>query len=124
MYATKFNFEPANENSPESVHDNVFWQGAAPRLSICVPSFRTDCSDLIGALARCKQGSLAEIIIYDDGSQDHVTLAKMQYEAGCVPAAVPLPVMLRSLMPVRNGSCCWMQTCRRSRAISFRTIST
>ena len=88
MYATKFSFEPANENSPESVHDNVFWQGAAPRLSVCVPSYRHDCSDLIDALARCKQGSLAEIIIYDDGSQDHTTLAKMQYQAGCVRAAV------------------------------------
>jgi glycosyltransferase involved in cell wall biosynthesis len=88
MYATKFSFEPANENSPESVHDNVFWQGAAPRLSVCVPSYRHDCSDLIDAVARCKQGSLAELVIYDDGSQDHTALAKMQYQAGCVRMAV------------------------------------
>src|SRR5689334_4926265 len=88
MYATKFNFEPANENSPESVHDNVFWQGAAPRLSICVPSYRHDCSDLIDALSRCKQAALAEIVIYDDGSADHEGLAKMQHSASFARCAV------------------------------------
>jgi glycosyltransferase involved in cell wall biosynthesis len=88
MYAHSRTYEPANENSPESIHDNVFWAGAAPRLSICVPSYRTDCSELVDALSRCKQAALAEIIIYDDGSRDDAQLAKMQHSAGFARAAV------------------------------------
>ncbi len=54
--APQISYQPANENSPESVLDNVFWQGAAPRLSICVPSYRADCSDLIDALLALQAG--------------------------------------------------------------------
>ncbi len=88
MHAAKYTLDAANENSPESVLDNVFWAGAAPRMSICVPSYRHDCCDLIYALSRCKQAALAEIIIYDDGGQDHDLVARMQRVAGEARAAV------------------------------------
>jgi glycosyltransferase involved in cell wall biosynthesis len=96
----------ANENSPESLLDNVFWQGAAPRISICVPSYRHDCSDLIDALARCKQAALAEIIIYDDGGRNHDTLAKMQQVAGAAHAAVRIASHPRNRgrSAARNGA--------------------
>ena len=89
MYAAKFVFEHgASLQHVETVHDNVFWQGAAPRISVCVPAYRHDVSALMAALAQCEASSLAEIIIYDDGSQDHDLLARMQSDAGHVLAAV------------------------------------
>lgn len=72
----------------ETLHDNIYWAGAAPRLSIAIPTYRYDCSDLIDALSRCKSSALAEIIVYDDGAKDHALLAKMEQSAGNVRAAV------------------------------------
>jgi len=72
----------------ETMHDNVYWAGAAPRISIAIPSCRQDCSDLIDALSRCKASALAEIIVYDDGGKDHALLARMEQNAGNVRAAV------------------------------------
>jgi glycosyltransferase involved in cell wall biosynthesis len=43
---------------------------------------------LIDALAACKSSSLAEIVLYDDGSGDHELLARLESHAGRVPAAV------------------------------------
>lgn len=74
----------------ERVLDNVFWRGAAPRLSICVPAYRYDVSDLIAALAACENAGLAEIIVHDDGTADHELLARMQYEASRARIAVRL----------------------------------
>jgi glycosyltransferase involved in cell wall biosynthesis len=71
----------------ETLHDNVYWAGAAPRISIVIPAYRYDCSDLIDALSRCRQSSLAEIIVYDDGSRDHGLLARMEQNAGAAQAA-------------------------------------
>ncbi len=74
----------------ERVLDNVFWRGAAPRLSICVPAYRYDVSDLIAALAAYEDAGLAEIIVHDDGTGDHDMLARMQYEASRQRIAVRL----------------------------------
>jgi glycosyltransferase involved in cell wall biosynthesis len=76
------------ELSGERIHDNVYWRGAAARLSICIPLYRYDVTKLIDALAACKSSSLAEIVLYDDGSGDHEPLAKLESHAGRVPAAV------------------------------------
>ena len=64
----------------ERVLDNVFWRGAAARISICVPAYRHDVSKLIAALSACAGAALAEIIIHDDGTADHDMLARMQCE--------------------------------------------
>lgn len=86
--------ESAPELTPatpaERMLDNVFWRGAAPRLSICVPAYRYDVSDLIAALAACENAGLAEIIVHDDGTADHELLARMQYEASRARIAVRL----------------------------------
>jgi glycosyltransferase involved in cell wall biosynthesis len=74
----------------ERVLDNVFWRGAAPRLSICVPAYRHDVSELIATLADCEDAGLAEIIVHDDGAADHDMLARMQYEASRRRIAVRL----------------------------------
>lgn len=76
------------ELSGERIRDNVYWRGAAARLSICVPVYRYDVTKLLDALAACKSSSLAEIVLYDDGSGDHELLAKLEVHAGRVPAAV------------------------------------
>lgn len=72
----------------DSIHDNIFWAGCAPRISIVIPAYRHDASNLIDALARCTASPLAEIIVYDDGSRDHALLAQMQAVAGSARAAV------------------------------------
>lgn len=74
--------------SGERIHDNVYWRGAAPRLSVCVPVYRYDVTRLIDALAACKSSSLAELVLYDDGSGDHELLARLETYASRVPAAV------------------------------------
>lgn len=72
----------------ETLHDNVFWAGAAAHISVVIPTFRHDASDLIEALARCHSSQLAEIIVYDDGARDHELLARMERSAGPARAAV------------------------------------
>lgn len=70
--------------------DNVFWRGAAPRLSICIPAYRHDVSPLLAALADCENADLVELIIHDDGGGDHELLARLQNEAGRLRIAVRL----------------------------------
>jgi glycosyltransferase involved in cell wall biosynthesis len=89
MHAVKF--IPQADPTPsrqETLHDNVFWAGAAARLSIVIPTYRHDASMLVDALARCLSSGLAEIIVYDDGSCDHELLAQMQSNAGYARAGV------------------------------------
>lgn len=74
--------------SGERIHDNVYWRGAAPRLSICVPIYRYDVTKLMDALAACASSSLAELVFYDDGSGDPELLEKLEAHAGRVPAAI------------------------------------
>ena len=74
--------------SGERIHDNVYWRGAAPRLSICVPVYRYDATRLLDALAACASSALVEIILYDDGSGDQDLLAKLESQAGRTAAAV------------------------------------
>jgi glycosyltransferase involved in cell wall biosynthesis len=89
MHAAKLILQKdASLQNIETLHDNVYWAGAAPRISIAIPCYRYDCSDLIDALARCKQSSLAEIIVYDDGARDSALLAKLEENAGNARAAV------------------------------------
>jgi glycosyltransferase involved in cell wall biosynthesis len=72
----------------QSLHDNVFWPGAAARISVCLPICRHDISPLLTALAACTASGLIEIIVYDDGSRDHALLASMEAVAGQTRAAV------------------------------------
>src|SRR5690606_10456968 len=89
MHAAKLVLAPAEKTSAlETVYDNIYWAGAAARLSILVSACRQDASFLIEALARCSGSPLSEIIIYDDGSRDHDLLARMQAAAGNARAAV------------------------------------
>lgn len=84
----------ANTNTPpppaEQVLDNVFWRGAAARISICVPAYRYDVTTLIAALAACENAALVEVIVHDDGANDHELLAHMQHEASGQRIAVRL----------------------------------
>lgn len=89
MHAVKFVLQHGEAPKPlESVYDNVFWAGAVARLSIVIPSWRHDASELIDALARCAASPLAEIIVYDDGACDNELLAQMHVTAGSARAAV------------------------------------
>lgn len=105
--------------------DNVFWRGAAPRLSICIPAYRHDVTPLMTALAGCEDAALVELIIHDDGGGDHDLLARLQNEAGRLRIAVrliaadgiaaALPPATRPLrMPALTGCCCSMPTCCRT----------
>lgn len=89
MYAHKL---PAPLQQPlktaEHVHDNIYWRGAAPRISICVPAYRCDVSQLMSAIADCASSSLAEIIIYDDGSDDGDLLERIVARASYTLAAI------------------------------------
>lgn len=91
MLATAY---PAQAVQPpqvaERLLDNVFWPGAAPRLSICVPAYGHDVSSLMTALAECENAGLAELIVHDDGAGDHDLLARLQQEAGRLRLAVRL----------------------------------
>jgi glycosyltransferase involved in cell wall biosynthesis len=97
---------PSFAQPPERVMDNVFWRGAAPRISICVPAYRHDVSELIAALAACEDAGLAEIIVHDDGTADHEMLARMQYEASRQRIAVRLIAAdaNRGRASARNGA--------------------
>jgi len=89
MHATKLVHEQMKPAlSGERIHDNVYWRGAAPRLSVCVPLYRYDVAKLMDALAACASSALVEIIVYDDGSGDSAMLARLESHAGRVPAAI------------------------------------
>jgi glycosyltransferase involved in cell wall biosynthesis len=74
--------------SGERIHDNAFWRGAAPRLSVCVPVYRYDVSKLMDALAACASSALVELVFFDDGSGDAELLTRLEAHAGRVPAAI------------------------------------
>lgn len=81
---------PLTAPARERTLDNVFWRGAAPRLSICIPAYRYDVTPLMAALAECEDAGLVELIIHDDGGGDHELLARLQNEAGRLRIAVRL----------------------------------
>jgi glycosyltransferase involved in cell wall biosynthesis len=81
---------PTAPLAQERTMDNVFWRGAAPRLSICIPAYRHDVTPLMTALADCEDAGLVELIIHDDGGGDHDLLARLQNEAGRLRIAVRL----------------------------------
>jgi glycosyltransferase involved in cell wall biosynthesis len=89
MHAVKFlppRMKPARDNA--MLLDNVFWAGAAARISVCIPTWRHDVSELILALADCNAAGLAELVVLDDGGGDHEMLAHMQHVAGQAQIAV------------------------------------
>jgi hypothetical protein len=89
MHAVKLLLDwPGLRRQRESVHDNVFWRGAEPRMSVCVPASGRDVSPLLAALSTSEQSALVEFIVYDDGRCSHDALAQMQVAAGHVRAAV------------------------------------
>jgi glycosyltransferase involved in cell wall biosynthesis len=89
MYARPL---PADDSRPlkttERVYDNIYWRGAAPRISICVPAYRHDVSALMEAIAGCASSGLAELIIYDDGSGDPDLLDRIEGHASYTLAAI------------------------------------
>jgi hypothetical protein len=89
MHAVKFLLDmPGAQPLRESAHDNVFWRGAEPLMSVCVPACGRDVSPLLAALSETEQSALVEFIVYDDGRCSHDVLAQMQAAAGHVRAAV------------------------------------
>lgn len=83
---------PANDTAlAEMVTDNHLWAWARPRLSICVPVYRTDASALISALSQCNASALAELIIYDDGGADETLTHRLVAEAHT--AAMPVRIV-------------------------------
>lgn len=89
MHAAKYVFEQTwRLRDVETIHDNVFWRGAMPRISICVPTLRHDVTPLLQGLSKCEATDAIEIIVYDDGSRDHDLLARMEASAGHARAAV------------------------------------
>lgn len=89
MHPTRYVIDRAHGlRNFETLHDNVFWGGAEPRISICVPTLRHDVTPLLEGLAQCEAREAIEIIVYDDGSRDHDLLARMQASAGHAGAAV------------------------------------
>ena len=54
----------------ERLHDNAAWAGAAPRLSVLIPTFRDNPSALLTALDEPLADT--EIIVLDDGGGDDV----------------------------------------------------
>jgi glycosyltransferase involved in cell wall biosynthesis len=54
--------------SDAAIHENAAWAGAAPKLSVLIPSFRDDPSALLRALDR--RPVAAEIVVLDDGARD------------------------------------------------------
>ncbi len=107
MHAMKLLLDRSNNlRKMESVHDNVFWRGAAPRVSVCVPCYRYDVSPLVESIAKCGAAGLAEIVVYDDGSGDHELLARMQTAAGSARIAVRIVSALdnRGRSAARNAA--------------------
>jgi glycosyltransferase involved in cell wall biosynthesis len=89
MHAAKLLFEQTwRLRDVETLHDNVFWRGAAPRISICVPTLCHDVTPLLEGLSKCEATEATEVIVYDDGSRDHDLLAHMEASAGKARAAV------------------------------------
>ena len=89
MHAAKYILDRIRTpHNMESVHDNVFWRGAVPRISICVPTYHHDVTPLLAGLSNCEATDLIEVIVYNDGSRDHDLLARMQHGAGHANAAV------------------------------------
>jgi glycosyltransferase involved in cell wall biosynthesis len=75
----------------ETVRDNHLWTFAQPRISICVPVYKTDASALVAGLSYCSGSALAELVVYDDGSGSPELLA--QLEAAADAAAMPVRVV-------------------------------
>lgn len=89
MHALKLLLDwPGFRPQRESVHDNVFWKGAQPCVSVCLPASGRDVSPLLMKLSASEQSALMEFIVYDDGRCGHEMLANMQSAAGYVRAAV------------------------------------
>lgn len=86
----------ATTSSPviETVYDNHLWTFAQPRISICVPIHRVDAAPLVGALSWCQSSALAELVLYDDGSQSPDLLAALRHAADS--AAMPVRVVVAS----------------------------
>jgi glycosyltransferase involved in cell wall biosynthesis len=72
--------------SDAAIHDNAAWAGAAPKLSVLIPSFRDDPSALLRALDR--RPVSAEIVVLDDGGRDDALAARVVEAMG----EVALPV--------------------------------
>lgn len=99
----------------ERIHDNAFWRGAAPRLSVCVPVYRHDVTRLMDALAACKSSALVELVFYDDGSGDDDLLNRLESHAGRVPAAIRVVSAMANRgrsaarnATIRHARCDWL----------------
>jgi glycosyltransferase involved in cell wall biosynthesis len=89
MYARPLESSAAKPlKTVERVYDNIYWRGAAPRISICVPTYRYDVSPLLEAIAGCASSALVELIIYDDGSGDPELLDRIEARASYTLAAI------------------------------------
>jgi hypothetical protein len=92
--------DPRTEFGGTAIRDNARWPHAQPRLSVVIPTFRFDCSKLVGALAQISQD--AEIIIHDDGSADSSLTAALTASGNS--AAVPVRVVTAGRNRGRAGA--------------------
>ncbi len=61
--------------SEDAIIDNTAWDSAEARLSVLIPFFRDDPSQLLAALDQ--EGAPAEIVVLDDGSGDAALAARV-----------------------------------------------
>lgn len=94
---------PAGEPAAiDFVHDNRAWAWGEPRLSVLVPTFRHDASELVAALAACDRAEEIEIVVHDDGSCDGELTKKL--EAAADAARVPVRIVSASRNRGRSGA--------------------
>ena len=75
----------------ETLSDNAAWAGAAPRLSVLIPTFRDDPGALLDALDQ--PAAAAELIVLDDGGGDAALTGRLAAHI----ARLAIPARLISL---------------------------
>ena len=64
MHAAKLLFEQTwRLRDGETVHDNVFWRGTAPRISICVPTLCHGVTPLLEGVAKGEAAEASGVVV-------------------------------------------------------------
>ncbi|WP_427450037.1 glycosyltransferase family 2 protein [Litorimonas sp. WD9-15] len=70
--------------------ESAIWRKSSPRLSVLIPFFRDDASDLISELEHQLDQDSVEILIHDDGTRDQPLTAKIESLIAKSPLAIRL----------------------------------
>jgi glycosyltransferase involved in cell wall biosynthesis len=84
------------------VYDNAAWGRTSPKLSVAIPTFRTDASPLIDALAACQRANEIEIVVHDDGTRDNDLTYRM--ESAAERASIPVRIVSATANRGRSGA--------------------